>query len=543
VRNIRIADRKDWVFEAPQPTPPPAPPSRVRDWLATLPILLLVPVLIFPFLVTSAGGPTLEVSATTVAPGARITVKGSSFPEGDTGLLAWTDAVEPLADYKASNRGRFTIRFRLPRSIDPGEHELAARDAGGAVRATVRIMVSAPATPAPEPTKEPTPAPTPEPTRQPTPAPTAAPTATPQPTAAPTAAPTSAPTATPTNRPSPTPAPTAAPTVAPTPSPAPSSPTAPTAGTILISRTTLLSLPTSGTAWTNLTSWADRTVSSPSVADQDDPDNVIVLAKALVYARTGVERYRTEVIDALVDVQSSPIGRALALGRELTAYVLAADLIGYRETAFRSWVDRMRTVATDDGPTSLIQCHERRANNWGTHCGAARIAAAMYLGDTTDLARAACVFRGYVGDRSAYRSFVFGDDLSWQADEAAPVGINPLGATGGGMTLDGIIPDDMRRGGSLPTVGADGVSYTWEALQGIVLQAELLSRAGYSSWVWADSAILRAFTRINALGYPASGDDQWQPWLVNRRYGTRFTQTAGTTPGKAFGFTDWLAGG
>jgi hypothetical protein len=301
-----------------------------------------------------------------------------------------------------------------------------------------------------------------------------------------------------------------------------------------------MALPTSGTAWTELKSWADRDPSTPSVADQDDPDNVIVLAKALVYARTGEARYRDGAVAALVEVQSSSIDRALALGRELTAYVLAADLIGYRDAAFRSWVDRMRTVPTSGGPENLIDCHEQRANNWGTHCGAARIAADLYLGDTTDLARAAWVFRGYLGDRSAYHSFTFGDDLSWQYQKAAPVGINPVGATGGGMNLDGVLPDDMRRGGSLPSIGTDGVSYTWEALQGIVLQAELLSRAGYSSWAWADSAILRAFTRIHAQGYPSSGDDRWQPWLVNRRYGSRFSAPAGTTPGKAFGFADWL---
>ena len=65
------------------------------------------------------------------------------------------------------------------------------------------------------------------------------------------------------------------------------------------------------------------------------------------------------------------------------------------------------------------------------------------------------------------------------------------------------------------------MSYTWEALQGTVLQAELLSRNGYAAWDWQNRAILRAFSRIHALGYPAAGDDRWQPWLVNTRYGRR----------------------
>jgi hypothetical protein len=85
-------------------------------------------------------------------------------------------------------------------------------------------------------------------------------------------------------------------------------------------------------------------------------------------------------------------------------------------------------------------------------------------------------------------------------------------------------------------------SYTWEALRGVVLQAELLSRAGYPAWSWQDKAILRAFTRIHALGFPAAGDDEWQPWLVNRRYGTAFPAPTRTHPGKSFGYADWLYG-
>ena len=102
------------------------------------------------------------------------------------------------------------------------------------------------------------------------------------------------------------------------------------------------------------------------------------------------------------------------------------------------------------------------------------------------------------------------------------------------------MPDDMRRGGSSPVVGDLGQSYTWEALQGTVLQAELLSRNGYPAWDWQNRAILRAFTRIHVLGYPAAGDDRWQPWLVNRRYGTSFPASTSTTAGKSFGYADWL---
>jgi hypothetical protein len=347
--------------------------------------------------------------------------------------------------------------------------------------------------------------------------------------------------AAPTASPTPTPKPTASPTPAPTATPTPG--VAPAAGTILIDRATLLSLPTSGTAWQALKGRADLAAGTPNLSNQDDPNDVTALAKALVYARTGDTRYRDQVIAMLRGAVGTEYpGDALGIARGVAPLVLAADLVGWRDPSWMSWLGKLRTWPNPDRAFSLVSMHEKRPNNWGTHAGAGRIAADLYLGDSADLARAAAVFRGYLGDRAAYAGFSFGDDLSWQANPVVPVGINPKGASIGSTILDGIIPDDMRRGGSRPVVGSDGVMYTWEALQGVLLQAELLRRAGYSAWEWQDRAILRAFNRIHILGYPAEGDDRWQPWLLNRRYGTAFPQPSTTTPGKSFGYADWLYG-
>ena len=303
-----------------------------------------------------------------------------------------------------------------------------------------------------------------------------------------------------------------------------------------------MTLPTSGAAWDALKARADQPVKSPNLSDQNDPNDVNALAKALVYARTGNIRYRDETISMLKSAVGTEYpGDALGIARGVAPLVLAADLVGWRDPAWMSWLSRLRTWANPDRGYSLISIQEKRPNNWGTHAGAGRIAADLYLGDTADLAKAAKVFRGYLGDRTAYASFTYGSDLTWQASQSSPVGINPVGASKSGVSVDGVLPDDMRRGGSMPTVGDLGASYTWEALQGILLQAELLSRAGYPTWDYSDQAVLRAFNRINALGYPAAGDDRWQPWLVNRRYGTHFAVSS-TTPGKSFGYTDWLYG-
>lgn len=309
---------------------------------------------------------------------------------------------------------------------------------------------------------------------------------------------------------------------------------------LLIAKADLLRLPTTGKAWDGLLSWSNRTVSSPSISDQEDPDNVIVLAKALVAARTGDAAKRSQVEAALVAVQSSSVGRALALGRELGAYVLAADLIGYRTPAFVAWVSRMQTVATSDGPASLRKCHEERPNNWGTWAGAARVISDLYVGDKADLVRAVQVWKGWLGDRTAYAGFKYGD-TSWQADPSKPVGINPKGATKQGISIDGVLPDDQRRGGGF-TTNPPCENYVHEALQGVTLALLVLHRSGTDLWPASDSAVRRAFDWLYAHGCPSEGDDTTLPWIVNRFTGTRLPTVSPTSPGKGFLGADWLYG-
>jgi hypothetical protein len=306
-------------------------------------------------------------------------------------------------------------------------------------------------------------------------------------------------------------------------------------------------LPMSGSAWSALKSRADSSVGSPDISNQDEGADLTVLAKALVWARTDTTSYRTAALAGIkAAVGTEAGGRTLALGRNLPGYVIAADLISlstldpaYDQATFRPWLRSL--LSKDLDGMTLRETHEKRPNNWGTHAGAARAAIAAYLGDSAEMARTATVFRGWLGDRSAYAGFSYGD-LSWQCDTTKPVGVNPVGCTRGGIVIDGALPDDMRRGGGLqwpPTP----TGYAWEAMQGAVLQAELLRRAGYAAWDWSDKAMLRA-TRFlyDRAGWDADGDDEWQPWLLDRRYATSYRGAAPASPGKNFGYTDWLYG-
>jgi hypothetical protein len=318
---------------------------------------------------------------------------------------------------------------------------------------------------------------------------------------------------------------------------------------IWIGRAELAARPTSGTAWTHLLEAAGRPCPWPALGNQEDPANVCVMAKALVFARTGTAPHRADVLESLRTLMGAgPYrGRALALARELPAYVIAADLVelpsadGTLDREFRTWLRMVLRTPTSGGPRTLVQSQEQRPNNWGTHAGAARAAAAAYLRDETELARTASVFKGYLGDRDTYAGFTYGE-RSWQCDPSHPVGINPPGCMKNGHSLDGVLPDDQRRSGPF-TWPPPKQNYVYEALQGALAQAIILDRAGYDAFAWQERALLRAFEWLHReAAFPAKGDDEWEPHVVNFFYRTRFPAAVPARPGKNVGWTDWTHG-
>ena len=317
---------------------------------------------------------------------------------------------------------------------------------------------------------------------------------------------------------------------------------------IWISRAEIMELPLSGPAWQQVSEAANSSAGTPDLSDQEDDTNVIILAKAFAFVRTNKSGYRADVADALRMMTYNNTengGRTLALGRELAAYVIAADLIDLAsydpglDAAFRA---KLRELLTKnlDGDT-LISTHEERPNNWGTHAGASRAAVAAYLGDTAELARTAQVFHGWLGDRSSYAGFNYGD-LSWQCDPSKPVGINPINCMKEGHSIDGALPEEMRRGGKF-TWPPKETGYPWEGLQGAVVQAEILHRAGYPTWEWEHEALKRAVQFLYNIGWNPTGDDRWQIWLINHAYGPSFNTETQVSPGKNMGWTDWSHGG
>ncbi|HEY3523820.1 MAG TPA: alginate lyase family protein [Candidatus Limnocylindrales bacterium] len=508
MRSIRIADPADRI--PAQPLPAPRRRRRSDRAAAALAAGVVALALVVAPRVTATMLP-LSVDPAVAAPGQTVTVTGRGFARQARGQLI-LDGTSTDVSFRADGSGRIKVRLRIPTSIDLGDRAVLGQvqtDGGWTTVASGTLTIGTAA--------KPTPTPTPNPTA--TPKPTVAPTATPKPTATPS----------PTTEPDPTP-----------------EPIAPAGGSILVSASTIGSLPTSGAAWNQIVSWAGSSTSSPNLSDQDDSTDLHVLAKALVYVRTGQTSYRDAVVSALHAVIGTEAGgRTLAEARNLPGYVIAADLVDlgsiqptFDRSTFRPWLTEVLTEPMTEG-TNLVWTHEHRPNNWGTHAGAARAAIEAYLGDTDGLARTAQVFHGWLGDRSAYAGFSYGD-TSWQCDPSHPVGINPAGCTRDGHDIDGVLPDDQRRAGSY-TWPAPQENYVWEALQGATLQAEILAKAGYATWSWNDRALYRAADWLYEVnGFPAGGDDEWEPWLIDFRTGGGFAADSPAEPGKNFGFTDWL---
>ena len=299
-------------------------------------------------------------------------------------------------------------------------------------------------------------------------------------------------------------------------------------------------LPVTGGPFLKAKAAADALVpTNAKLSDQDSKHDVATLACALVAVRLGNAELRAKAIASVKAAMGTEAGsRALALGRNLTSYAIAADILRLQsDPAVKAWFGNIRTFATTGGPASVIKCHEQRPNNWGTHAGCARVAIDLFLGDAVDLDKAISVWKGWLGDRASYAGFSYGDK-SWQANPAQPVGINPKGATIQGHPVDGVLPDDQRRAGGF-TWPPPKENYVHEALQGAVVASALLAKAGKPIHLLSDAALKRAYRWLyDVCQFPASGDDTCYPWLVNRLYAAT-VPAIGANVGKNMGWTDW----
>jgi len=299
---------------------------------------------------------------------------------------------------------------------------------------------------------------------------------------------------------------------------------------IWITEAEIMELPMSGSAWDNVFSDAQNSISADLGSPSSDGDTT-AYAKALVFVRTGDESYRQDVISGIENAMGTEGNSVRYLGLGLLGYIIAGDLVGLPAGVDADWKSYLASVRFDNLGESrnLIEVHEERPNNWGTTAGASRLALALYIGDTSDFERGVDVLMGWLDGQWPHD---YGDDC-WRQDYSPPQGINPVGSDWAGA-----LPDDQRRGGCPPNVGCE--NYVRSGLAGVIAQALIVQRnSPADSWGHEQQAIRRAyqFQEDNGCGWP--GDDEWQPWLVNWAYGSSFDATSSPNHGKSMGYTDW----
>jgi uncharacterized protein YjdB len=349
-------------------------------------------------------------------------------------------------------------------------------------------------------------------------------------------------------------------------------------GAIWISSAEIAALPTSGEAWRALLRDAQRDPGAANIADQNSNHDVYTLAAALVCARTAqyCDKARRGVLDAIGTEHNNQPGTDepaawLEVGRNLGAYVIAADILGLRadgnpssagsqvEDWIRGWLGKTMPANRDGQPMTFEVAAFNSGSNASAQQGFAFAAVAAFLGDRPAIEHAWNKFRRYACDPAAPdRNGIDlrqGVNHGWAHDDANPCAVNPLGSTkrvpdglpGAGTVqrIDGAIINDMRRGDVYQWQPV-WTQYPWVGLEGFVPAALVLHRAGYPAFDVADRAVLRATEYLYWLSQE-TGEVRWfdgdrgraYVQLVNWHYGTSLPRSSPVAGSRTVGYTDW----
>src|SRR5712691_5587030 len=112
-----------WIDDRPISSPPAPRRGRrrtLRDWLATIPIVLLVPALVSPFVPAGASSASLTVAGIAVANG-QLSVVGQSFPGRDWIQFSWDGSAAGMPTVRTTSGGQLATNITIPAGTPAGE--------------------------------------------------------------------------------------------------------------------------------------------------------------------------------------------------------------------------------------------------------------------------------------------------------------------------------------------------------------------------------------------------------------------------------------
>jgi len=331
---------------------------------------------------------------------------------------------------------------------------------------------------------------------------------------------------------------------------------------VLIRRSDLMSKPTSGPGWDFLKAQASAVWETPELSKLDTKTPAMVMAAALVYARTGDVSYRDKVIAAITKVPGTEkkTDVVLPFARNVFGYVVAADLVGMPLNSVTSngqtWLAFLQQARTEQFPgntrwISLEKTSGDSAGNWNAYALSSHLAISIVLGDEVAAARDIAVYRRFLGDTtSPWPAFNPTTGYSWNNNgrtwDLSPTlqrGINPDKP---GDPRSGAIIVDALRHTTLTSVACckvdlAGRAYTEETLDALMAINMVLKARGMDFTDFQNQAIRRAYAFLARNGGPSGySNGRFLALAMNNLYGTSYSTAAGDSVARHLGFGRWL---
>lgn len=300
------------------------------------------------------------------------------------------------------------------------------------------------------------------------------------------------------------------------------------------------------TAWRAVAARADLVNQNPCIHSKDDPMPNRTLAKAIAFAHTGDAIYKEQVEAALAALVSRPVTECipatdqdllLAWSRNLGGYIMAADLVGYHNSAFTTYITHVATAWKADHPSgitnmTMVQMFDTTPDHASKWAAVSLAAYYRYIDDDVQLASLRLkllnklygpVPQGVIDYIDTYGEsdwYNYTAGVKHYQEIAAPATTTKqclvnIGNNGDTFEMDhnGLQPSEMRDGGEC-SYNPEYTKNAWYGVEALVVAARIFERAGMP--IWRDPGQLDGLFRAPyALEYRLgrdrenSGGERW----------------------------------